>query len=288
MNSNLNDKLYKRFGLELQIEKVQRGFLHYVRNLIDDKLSLLRYPDLYEDKVKLSKIQRLILTRACREMFLDVNKYMNWDYGFGWFLTEFFNTDFAEVLVRLQILVNLVHAESFISSELDQFVKELDDYLQDYQILGLTLKTYKTRPPQLLPSTSKEFGETIKDTLDVLDSSAEYKGVIDNYEDGLKEFLAANTEAQLKDVVEDMYTSLDTLVQVVTGNKKLGLRNLFVGKKPVNVGFNKWQFTIFNETRDWMDKIKHGVNKGFGKTDVETIILLVSRLIKTVVENRKS
>ncbi len=288
MNNNLNDKLYKRFGLELRIEKVQKGFLHYVRNLIDDKLEPIRYPDHYGESAKLYKIQRSIITEACREMFLDVKEYEDFHYGFEWFLDKLFKTDFDEVLIRLQILINLIHSESFINNELDQFVKELMNYLQDYPILGLTLKTYKTRPPQLLPSTSKEFGETIKDTLGVLDSSIEYKVVIDNYEDGLKEFLTANTKARLKDVVEDMYTSLDTLVQIITGNKKSGLRSLFVGRKLIDVGFNKWQFNIFNETKDWMDKIKHGVSKEFDKTDIETIILLVSRIIKTVIENRKS
>jgi hypothetical protein len=38
--------------------------------------------------------------------------------------------------------------------------------------------------------------------------------------------------------------------------------------------------------KDWMDKIKHGSEKKFGKTDVEMIILLVSQLIKTIVNKK--
>jgi len=219
-------------------------------------------------------------------MFLDFEKYDDWNYGFGWFLKELFNIGSPEILIRLQILINLIYSESFIDLEFNQFIGELDKYFKDYPILGLTLKIYKKRSPQLLPTTSKKFEEVIKDTLGILDSSIAYKGAIDNYEDGLKEFLTANTNAQLKDVVEDMYTSLDTLIQIITGDKKLGLRNLFIGKKPINVGLNKWQFIIFKEMKDWMDKIKHGSEKEFGKTDVEMIILLASQFIKIIVNNK--
>lgn len=285
MSNNLNNKLYKRFGLQLPREKVQRGFLDYVNNLINDKLQPLSKPDMYKDKEKLSNIQRSILTRACREMFLDINKYKDWDFGFGWFLKEFFNTNFPEVLVRLQILINLVHKEPFLKEELEQFAKELEDYFQDYPILGLTLKTYKTKSPQLLPSTSKEFGETVKDTLTIFESSEEYKSAMKDYEDGLKGFLSANTKAQFKDVIEDIYTSLDVLVQVITKNKKKGFRNIFVGKSPVNVGFNKWQLNIYGEARSWMDTIKHGAERNLDKDDVETLILLVSRATRTIILN---
>lgn len=281
--SNVNDGLYKRFGLELQVGKVQEGFLHFTRNLIDDKLGPLRHPSLYKDKDKLYKIQRAILTDSCRQMFLDTNKYKDWDYGFGWFLTEVFDANFTEVLIRLQILINLTYKHSFISYELNQFVDDVSQYLQDYPILGLTLVKYKTKAAQFLPSTSKAFEKEIRDTLGLLESSKVFEHTLNNYEDGLREFLTANTPSQLKDVVEDIYTSCDTVIQEATGIKTSGLRSLFIGKTPVNMGFNKWQLKIFDEMRDWMDKIKHGAEKNFKKKDIEMLVLLASSFIKLTI-----
>ncbi len=284
--TNLNDGLYKRFGLELQVGKVQGGFLHFINNLIDDKLGPIRHPDGYQDRDQLYKIQRSVLTDSCRQMFLDANEYEDWDYGFGWFLKEVFDTNFSEVLIRLQILINLIYTKSFIKYELDQFIDEISQYLQDYPILGLTLVKYKTRAPQFLPSTSKVFEKEIKDTLGLLESSTVYKQALDNYEDGLREFLTATSQAQLKDVVEDIYTSCDTVIQAAVGIQKSGLRSLFVGKTSINIGFNKWQLKIFDEMRDWMDKIKHGAEKGFTKKDVEMLVLLVSSFIKLTINNK--
>jgi hypothetical protein len=287
VSNNLNDNLYKRFGLEFPVQKVQVGFTHYVKNLINDKLGLISHPRLFPETDKLYQIQRTILIEACREMFFDFDEYKDWDYGFGWFLRDLFDTDFTNLLVRLQILVNIVNLQPYIRTELIQFVQDIEKYLQDYPILGLTIKSYKKRSPQFLPMTSKTFEKVIKDTLGILDNSTGYTAVVSNYEDGLKEFLTANSNAQLKDVVEDMYTSLDTLIQIKMGDKKLGLRNIFVGKEPLNFGLNKWQLNIFGEMMDWMNKIKHGSEKDFEKTHIEMIILLVSELIKTII-NKKS
>lgn len=283
MISNFNENLYKRFGLELDVDQVKTGFKIFLKNTFEDKMGPLISPDFYKDSSKLNKLQRSILREACRQMFFDFSKYEDRNYGFGWFIDKVFDGEFSKIILRTQILTDLIYKAKFVNFELLNFAKEIAKYLSDYSVIGLTIKIYKTRPPQFLPTTNKVFEKEIKDTLGLLENSKAYSEVLHFYEDGLKEFLGANNISIFKNVVEDMYTSCDELVSIVSGNIKFGFRNLFIGKTPLDAKLNRWQLEIFNQLRDWMDKIKHGVEKDYTREDVEQIILLASTFIRTVI-----
>lgn len=286
MNSNLNDNLYKRFNLELEKSEVETGFIKYSKTTFEETLGPLRNPDSFQGSEKFQKMQRQILSESCRQMFFDFEKYDDWNYGFGWFIDKVFDGNFPRFLVRLQILLNLIFNLQILKYEMEQYTQQLGGYLDDYPILGITIKVYITKPPQILPTTSKIFSEEIKNSLGLLELEKAYQDILKNFEGGLGEFLSASTQEQLKDVVEDMYTACDATVSAVS-NSQNGFRNIFVGKSPLKLGLNKWQINIFDELRDWMDKIKHGVEKNYTKEDVEQIVLLVSSFIRIVINKQK-
>lgn len=287
MTNNLNQSLYKRFGVELGKEEVEEGFRAYVKMVFEEDLAPLRYPGNYEDSRTFSSAQREVLQEACRQMFLNFEKFQDWNYGFGWFVDFLFERESSKFLLRFQILLDLIYKNGKFNHELEIFIKKISNYLLDFPIIGLSVRTYKTKSPQLLPSMSKIFEKEVNNTLDLLDVSTEYLEVVKHFENGLKEFLFANTEGQLKDAVEDMYTSCDEVVQIFHSKKNIGFRNIFVGPNTIGVGLNSWQTKIFDNLRNWMDKIKHGVEKGYTREDVEQIILFVSSFIRTVVNNKK-
>jgi len=77
---NLSADLYKRFGLEFELEKVQSGFCIYVKNSLLNDLAPLTFPNRYEEKDELDSIQGSVVREACRQMFID---YGDFDYSLG-------------------------------------------------------------------------------------------------------------------------------------------------------------------------------------------------------------
>ena len=119
---NLNADLYKRFGLELELEKVQDGFSKYVKNSILEELAPLAFPDKYQEVNELDTIQRSVVSEAYRQMFIDY-KYFDYLRGFENFIESLFtgdDIDFEEYLLNLQILLNIVSIHSLVKSELDK------------------------------------------------------------------------------------------------------------------------------------------------------------------------
>jgi len=286
MNKNLNDNLYSRFGIELGKSEVAIGCKNHLKRSFELALDVVINPLSYKETGELRKIQRKILQESCRQMFLDFEDYEDWNYGFGWFVDFIFNSEFSKFLLRLQILINIIYPIEFIKGELGQFIQEIERYFRDFPILGITLKIYKMKSAQIFPATSKIFTKEVNDTLGLLEEENKYEDVLKNFESGLKEFLFATKIDQLKDVVEDMYTSCDGAVSAISNNNNVGFRNLFVGKTPIKVGLNSWQLKIFDQLRNWMDKIKHGTEKKYSREEVEQIILLVATFIRTIVNNK--
>ena len=227
---------------------------------------------------KLYNMSEYILHVTCRQIFRSYREFNNF-YDFLEKLFYIENIDFKEYLLNLQILINIMHSNVY-PDILDGLIKKISLYFNDFPILGLKLKLYKTKAPQILPSVSEYFDKGIENTLIVLESK-EYNYVLDNFETGLKEFLVAKNEPQLKDVVEDMYAVCDELSKVILNDKNKGFKHIFSKEHYRKFGFdNKASKEIFRNLKDWMDKIKHGTIKKFSREDVEMIINLVASLIR--------
>lgn len=285
MNNSLNKDLYSRFGLQLNLEKVQVGFCSFLKNSLLECLSPLVDPHLYEEMEKLGKTGGEILKESCRQMFLDYSDYRNADYGFKWFIEKIYGNvkgSFEEYSVRLQILLNIIYKHNLVRHELEQLAKEIDSYFQDYPILGLKLKIYKTKAPQVLPSVSKLFNREMENILGLLEVK-KYKHVLDCFENGLKEFLSAKNKTQLKSVVEDMHSACDEIVKIILGDKNKGFKHLFKKKEYEKFSLNKNQKEMYRNLKDWMDKIKHGTIKQFNREEVEMIISLTAAFLRFVI-----
>ncbi len=292
MNKNLNQDLYSRFGIKLNLKEVQNGFCNYLKNLLFDTLNPLINTENYKDNDKLFKIQQKILKEACREIFLDYNDYNNSDYGFSWFIKkEFCNGDFKETILRLQILLDIIFKHKFVRYELYSLTEEINLYLQDYPILGFKIKIYKTKSPQILTSISKFFNKEIDDLLGLLETN-KYKDILINFEKGLKEFLQAKTGTQLKNVVNSMLSACDELSKIIFNDQNKGFKHIFNRSNNQNnwikFGLNGKQKEIFKNLKEWMDSIKHGSVRKINRSDVEMIISLIASFIRFSVNYHES
>jgi len=280
---NLNSNLYERFGIKLKLKKVQDGFSVHLKNLLIEYLDPLVNPEGYKEPQELWTIRDNILREACRQMFIDHNRYTRYTNGFKDFVEHSMSihgNSFEERLINLQILLNVLSDSGELGAHLKNLTKNTSAYLKDFPILGLKLKEYKTKPPQLIPSVSKYFDKQIDNVLGLLEQER-YKSVLDSFEEGLKEFLLAKNKSNLKDSVEDMYTACDEMAKEVLGNKNKGFKHIFDKDEYKKFGFsNKNSKEAYRNLKDWMDGIKHGSLKQYDREDVEMIISLVAELIR--------
>lgn len=286
MDKNLNQNLYSRFGLQLNFEEVQNGFRAHVKSAMLERLNPVIHPSGYKEPQDLYKAQRQILRETCRQFFIDYADYdSNSEYGFKWFVQkEFcdeFQGSFDEYLLRLQIFCDIVFPYSIIRYEFDQFIAEIDKYLNDFPILTHRIKVYKTKSPQILPLTSKRLDKEIMDTLGVLDAE-QFKSVLDDFEAGLKIFANAKTDSQLKDVVEDMHASCDEIVKIVLNNRNKSFKHATDKVDHKKLGLSGYQKEIFKNLKNLMDEIKHGSKKKIGRGEVEMIISMSAAFIRFV------
>ena len=288
MSDNLNQNLYSRFGLQLDIQRVQDGCKKYFKGLLVDILGPITTPDDYKKNTKLWSIQFAVLDEVCRQLFLDADDWYGTSYSSGLKrlieheISDDFSGSFTEYLFRLQILINVVANHDFIRRELNQLASEIEKYFKDYPILGVTIKIYKRKAPQILPSVSKFFDKEIENTLGLLEIK-KYKNVLNDFEEGLKEFLTAKTNLQLKDVIEDMLSACDELVKIISGQKNKGFKHIFKKDEYKKLELNQNQKEIYRNLKDWMDKIKHGSIKEFDRTDVEMVISLTASFLRIAI-----
>lgn len=289
MNNNLNQNLYSRFGLELNQEKVRDGFERHLKNVLIEAFDPLINPLDYNDSGTFIKVKCEIIREICRQLFLDYDNYDEIYDCRSFFEKEFyknFQGDFNEYLFRLQVLINVIYSYKLVRYGLNQFVINTSKYLDDYPLLGVTIKTYKSKAPQLLPNTSKKFEQEIKNTLGLLESDKKYEDVLSNFEIGLKEFLIAKTQEHYKDTIEDMYTACDNLVKASLGIKNKGFRHISEKSDSIVLGLNGHQKELYKNLRIWMDEIKHGTLKNFDKNDTEMIISMVGSLIRFIISKQ--
>ncbi len=289
MNNNTNQDLYSRFGLKLNIESVRVGCKKYLKGEIIDALGPIISPSVYQDSTKLWELQSAILDEVCRQLFFDIDDWYGTDYSSGLKrmidgeISDRFSGSFEEYLLRLQVLLNVVAEHDFVRAELDQLAKRIEKYLNDFPMLGVTIKIYKRKAPQILPTTSKKFETDIKNTLGLLETDERFEHVLSHFENGLKEFLTAKTQAHYKDVIEDMYTACDELVKSVSGKREKGFKHISDKTDSKALGLNGHQKELFKNLRNWMDEIKHGTCKEFNRDDSEMVVSMTGSLIRFVI-----
>lgn len=290
MSENLNQNLYSRFGLQLNLEKIQDGFKAHLKNAILEYLKPIAHPSVYKEPKELYEAQHQILKEVCRQLFIDFDDYDNSEYGFQLFIEkefyEEFEGAFEEYLLRLQVFLNTIFAHKIIAYELNQLFVEMEKYFNDFPILGYKIKIYKTKPPQILPSTSKRLDKEIMDTLGVLDTE-QFKSVLNDFETGLKIFANAKTDSQFKDVVEDMHASCDEIVKIVLNDKNKSFKHAADKVEHRKLGLSGHQKEIFKNLKNLMDEIKHGSKKNIDRAEVEMIISMSASFIRFVAVKHK-
>ena len=162
MIENLNESLYKRFGLSLDKKKVESGLRKHMVNAMWEAFYPLKAPTSYEEEFHepLIEARKAILKICCREIFLDYSDYTSEYSGIKDFIEDVFEEDdysFEEYLVNTQIVLNAFWRYQVVHEELRELAEEIQQYTADFPMLGVTVKIYKTKPPQILPTTSKKF-----------------------------------------------------------------------------------------------------------------------------------
>lgn len=291
MSDNLNENLYKRFGLQLERDEVVKGFRAFLANKAWEATDPLRHTDLYKDPYpkKLREARDTFLEECCRELFLDSSDYAydNLD-SYHSYMSKFLHRvfeysldSFEKVLINTQVFINVFYRQKVVGAELKEFMGAIGQYMQDFPILGVLVKNYKTKSPQILPSTSKRLDKEIIDTLGVLDTK-QFKSVLDDFEAGLKLFAKAKTDSQFKDIVEDMHASCDEVVKIVLNDKNKSFKHATDKTDHKKLGLNGHQKEIFKNLKNWMDGIKHGSKKNIDRTEVEMIISMTASFVRFV------
>lgn len=181
----------------------------------------------------------------------------------------------------MQVILNVFWKHNIIHDELQKFTENIQQYTNDFPILGIIVKIYKIKAPQILPALSKKLDKEMIDTLGVLDTE-EFKPVLNDFEAGLKTFVKANSDSQFKDIVEDMHASCDEVVKIVLNDKNKSFKHAIDKMEHKLLGLNGHQKEIFKNLKNWMDGIKHGSKKDIDRGEVEMIISMTASFIRFV------
>jgi hypothetical protein len=287
MSDNLNGKLYKRFGLEVDKQDVELGFRRYFSNKIWEALLPLMHPDKYDEKYRkqLYEAREGILDDCCREIFLDRSDYEYDDLfshrDISKFINHILEGSFEKMLLNMQILLNVFYKYDIVHDELKVLVDELNKYAEDFPILRIAIKVYKTKAPQVLPSKSKHFDKEIMDTLGVLDAD-KFKAALDDFEAGIKNFTKAKTDSKFKNVVVHMHDACDEVVKIVLDNNGKSFKHAIDKDDHKKLKLNGKQKEIFKNLKNWMDEIKHGSKKNIDRYEIEMIISIAASFIRFV------
>lgn len=284
MSGNLNEDVYKRFGLEVDRGLVVRGFKKYVASKIWEALKLFRSPDWYEQEFRneIYKSRENFLDDCCREMFLDRSDYDYESYDnkkISTFVDDLLEGSFEEMLVRIQILLNTFYRYDIAHEEMDVLAKELATYTNDFPILGILVKEYKTKAPQILPAGSKRHNKELLDTLGVLDAQ-EFSVALTDFESAVRNFTKAKTDSDMKSVVATIHAACDEVVKVVLDDEHKSFKNVTDKEDHKRLGLNGEQKEMFKHLKNRMDAIKHGGSKNIDRAEVEMIISVAAAFIR--------
>lgn len=292
MGDNLNENLYKRFGLQLERDEVIKGFRVFLINKAWKATGPLREADFYDEysySEKFTEARDAFLEECCRELFLDSSNYtydsLDAHYSYmSKFLHRVFDyspDSFDKALMNTQVFINVFYRQKVIGVEFEKFIDAISQYMQDFPILGILVKNYKTKAPQILPAISKRLNKEIIDTLGILDTK-QFKSVLDDFEAGLKLFAKAKTDSQFKDIVEDMHTSCDEAVKISLNDRNKSFKHAKDKNDYKKLGLDGHQKEIFKNLKNWMDGIKHGSEKNIDRAEVEMIISMTASFIRFV------
>jgi hypothetical protein len=268
------ENLYKRFGLKLDKAKAFEIFEKRIFNL----LCYTSFKDIFLDLNK-NEESKTIFWVICNKLGLEYepNVLITWNYKH---ILRYL--DCEEYLLRLQVIINTLW-ERDLKNLANEFAVFISKYFEELPILNHRIIFYKTKAPQIIPTTCKKFETEVNDTLGLLETNKKFHPILSAYENGLKEFFKAKNKEELKDAVEDMYGCCDNLVKVITEDKNRGFKHISDKDVAKTLCLNGHQKELYKNLRTWMDNIKHGSLSDFDKNDVEMIISMVSSLIRYVI-----
>jgi hypothetical protein len=194
---------------------------------------------------------------------------------------------FEDCLLRIQIILDVMWELKIGHKEWERdfygFIEELENYINDYPILGIIIKRYRSKAPQIIPSVSKQLDKEIIDTLGVLDTDR-FINVLDEFGSGLKIFSNAKTNSKFKEVVNLMHGACDEIVKIILNDNNKSFRS--VKKEYGKLNINAQQKEIFVKLKDTMDSIKHG-NRKTDREEIEMIISMTAAFIRLVARKNK-
>ena len=265
-------ELYQRFDISVELD----GAILIFRNKIENILSHGRLgAEIFESDDDENDVH----WELCNILGLE---YKNLFSNSGKVSHIFHALDFSEYLFRLQALLDLL----WNSNEKESFTELADVIMNAINNspvdLGLRLKFYKTKGPQILFSGSKFLDKTLVDDVLGIFEDEEKLPIKVAFDKGLKEFLESkNNVAKIRNSVRDMQLACDETVKVLFGDKHLGLRHLFKDKRWEKVGLNEYQRQIFWNLNEYIDKfVKHKSDSKITTEDAENIIYLTGMFIR--------
>lgn len=288
----LNESLYKRFWLELDRKKIRRWFTIKFKNTFSNSeiwLYAIIRPDFYEDKIELQKIQTRVIKEICEQLFIDFTKtsgLKNLIENIFYYLDDYSDPDeyFFELMTKCQIILNIIYKEKFISVEYNNFVNEIEKYINAYPELWIFMKMYKTKAPQIYPlNCSKIIEKNIDNVLWILEER-KYKNTLIIFEDWLRKLLSAKIYKDFKDIFTDMAWSLDEFVKEFSWDNNKSFKHIFKEWEYQKFGLTKTNKEVYNQIRIYIDDVKHWKIKDIVRKDAEFIINQTAMFINYVLK----
>jgi len=247
--------LFKRFGIKTTITDAQEKFKTRIANL----LTTTEFAKIFDKE----EVGFDIVWTVAMKFGFDYKRWSSPREVYFLIFPPYLS--FKEYLARLQYIINLLWKKEKIKELLTKLVSLIQLFIEDLPTdLGIKITFFNKKPPQIYPAGVKILDEKVENVLGMLEKE-NLPEVLEQFEEGLKEFLNAKTKQQLKDVVEDMLGTCDVLMHHLFQDKNIGFKHLFKDDRWKKLGLNDYQKQILWNLKEWMDKIKHGAIENYSK-----------------------
>lgn len=234
--------IYQKLGLSINLENSQKMFIDRINNLLFYSKSF------NNDYFQINNLY----FQFCNEAMIKYVEYLDLKFVFEQ------TKDFQQYLINLQILLKILLDKN--KNEYDILISLIKSTLDDIPYnLGYSLKKIKN-DFYIIPLSCQILDKDIvEDVLNFIDSPEKLL-IYKPYAKGLKEFLESkNNNEKSKNVIRDMYESLEALAKFICKNGKDLSSNCELFIKTIKV--NDYYKKILKNYIDFSNEYRHPPKK---------------------------
>jgi hypothetical protein len=227
---------YQRFALGISLDEAKQKFVARAHNRIFEELYL------EQEETWGAEIQRAVADALGKRV--NFNRSLSSQIG----------DDFFDALKAIEAMHIVASHAGYWNDQLNRLVTYL--LLASEIDLGI-----RWQPPFFVPAGAEELDDKlVNDNLIWLREDSSFEGVLTAYEKGLRHLLhSQNRPEVLKDVITDMYESLEALAKILTGRDSdlSGNAELFIKSVKASDEYK----VILRNYVDYANRFRHAARK---------------------------